>query len=408
MLWRFSLYGFLKNQKYYEPFLILAFLEKGLSFFTIGLLIGFRQICINLFEIPSGAVADLYGRRRCMILSFVSYVVSFVLFALARQLLWLFAAMLFFAVGEAFRTGTHKAMIFDWLAHQGREDQKTKIYGYTRSWSQIGSALSVIIAAGVVLLSASYNWIFWMSCLPYLLGIVNFIQYPAYLDGKVDSQLSLRTVYRHVFQTLRSCIGIRPLRGLLSESMLLTGGYTTIKDYLQPLLKYTALALPVFVALDDEQRSALLVGLVYSILYLLSAFSSRMADRLSRIQGGEDKTCKLLILVHGLLFMLLLPSLYYGYHLIAILAFVGLAMLQNIWRPVFLARMDQNTDNAMGATILSAESQAKSLFTMITAPILGLAVDHWGLWSVGSFGLLVVGILFVTTAGSSRNLKLEN
>ena len=28
---RFSLYGFLKNQTYYEPFLILALREKGLS-----------------------------------------------------------------------------------------------------------------------------------------------------------------------------------------------------------------------------------------------------------------------------------------------------------------------------------------------------------------------------------------
>ena len=81
MLFRFSLYGFLKNQRYYEPFLILAFREKGLSFFQIGLLIGFREICINLFEVPSGALADLYGRRRAMILSFSAYILSFLLLA---------------------------------------------------------------------------------------------------------------------------------------------------------------------------------------------------------------------------------------------------------------------------------------------------------------------------------------
>ena len=43
MLFRFSLYGFLKNQRYYDPFLYLAFLEKGLSYFEIGILIGFRK-----------------------------------------------------------------------------------------------------------------------------------------------------------------------------------------------------------------------------------------------------------------------------------------------------------------------------------------------------------------------------
>ena len=31
MLARFSAYGFLKNQQYYEPFLMLVFIEKGLS-----------------------------------------------------------------------------------------------------------------------------------------------------------------------------------------------------------------------------------------------------------------------------------------------------------------------------------------------------------------------------------------
>ena len=77
MLFRFSLYGFLKNQRYFDPFLILVFREKGLSFFQIGILIGFREVCTNLFEIPSGALADLYGRRRAMIFSFCAYIVSF-------------------------------------------------------------------------------------------------------------------------------------------------------------------------------------------------------------------------------------------------------------------------------------------------------------------------------------------
>ena len=43
MIFRFSLYGLLKNQRYFEPFLILVFLEKGLTFFQIGLLVAFPR-----------------------------------------------------------------------------------------------------------------------------------------------------------------------------------------------------------------------------------------------------------------------------------------------------------------------------------------------------------------------------
>ncbi len=102
MLFRFSLYGFLKNQQYYDPFLILAFREKGLSFFQIGLLIGFREVCINVFEIPSGAVADIYGRRHSMILSMIAYIVSFAVFAVSGSLWLLIPAMFFFAPAKPF------------------------------------------------------------------------------------------------------------------------------------------------------------------------------------------------------------------------------------------------------------------------------------------------------------------
>ncbi|MHC4982267.1 MAG: MFS transporter [Planctomycetota bacterium] len=183
MLFRFSLYGFLKNQRYFEPFLILAFRDKGLSFAAIGLLIGFREICINLMEVPTGAIADLAGRRRAMILSFVAYIVSFAIFAMSRQLWLLFAAMLFFSLGEAFRTGTHKAMIFDWLSRQGRSAEKTKTYGFTRSWSKLGSAASVIIAAVLVFALRDYTYVFALCIVPYLANVINLMTYPPWLDG---------------------------------------------------------------------------------------------------------------------------------------------------------------------------------------------------------------------------------
>ena len=50
MLRRFSLYGFSKNQQYYDYFLILAFKQMGLSYFLIGILIAFREIMINIYD----------------------------------------------------------------------------------------------------------------------------------------------------------------------------------------------------------------------------------------------------------------------------------------------------------------------------------------------------------------------
>ena len=69
MLFRFCLYGFLKNKRYFEPFLMLVFLDRGLNFFVIGLLIACRDLTVNVLELPSGAIADSFGRRRSMSIS---------------------------------------------------------------------------------------------------------------------------------------------------------------------------------------------------------------------------------------------------------------------------------------------------------------------------------------------------
>jgi MFS family permease len=92
MIRRLSLYGFLKNQRYFEPFLILILLDRGLDYFTIGLLISCREFAVNLLEIPSGVIADLWGRRRAMIASFIAYIASFVIFGLADDLCLVAAA----------------------------------------------------------------------------------------------------------------------------------------------------------------------------------------------------------------------------------------------------------------------------------------------------------------------------
>ena len=85
MLFRYCLYGFLKNQRYFEPFFMLVLLQEGLSYTWIGLLVGARDLTVNLLEIPSGVAADAWGRRRAMMASFAAYIVSFVAFALARS-----------------------------------------------------------------------------------------------------------------------------------------------------------------------------------------------------------------------------------------------------------------------------------------------------------------------------------
>lgn len=376
MLIRFSLYGFLKNQRYFEPFIILFFLSRGLSFTQIGLLVGFRELAINLMEIPSGAVADLFGRRRSMMLSFTAYIAAFAVFGSVSHFGLFFLAMFFFAVGEAFRTGTHKAMIFTWLRLQGRGDEKTKVYGYTRSWAKIGSAVSVILATIFVIWTSNYSYIFYFAIVPYLGGLVNFMFYPKELEGQPAAAVDIRTVLRHLWVCLKDAVCISNLRRLIAESMGFEGVYKAVENYLQPVVKGLALSLPLFVAMSDTRRSALLVGAVYFVIYLASAWASRQSYRLVNWAGGDQEGSRRLWLGVFVIYAAMIPLLYFHQYWPAIIGFVVLSLIQNFWGPLIVTRFDAFATETQGATVLSIRSQATSIATMIVAPALGVLVDY--------------------------------
>lgn len=405
MLTRFSLYGFLKNQKYYEPFIILALRDKGLSFLTIGLLIGFRQVWVYIMEVPSGLIADTFGRRRSMIASFVAYIISFIIFATSNTLWTLFAAMFFFAIGEAFRTGTHKAMIFDWLDTEGRTDEKTQVYGYTRSWSQIGSAASVIIATAAVLITENYTAVFWLSILPYMVNIVNFLSYPKWLDRSIETKISPGDLWRRLVSTITDSLKNKALRRTILESMTYKGNATLTKDYLQPLLNQMALALPVLIAWSFERRSAILVGSVFFLLHLVSSVASRKSHHIANLAGGVERASTMLWAVNVLLFSVSVFAFWRHSDIVAVGCFVMIIILQNVWRPILMSRIDNVSAADMGATILSMDSQAGSFYVMIFAPLLGLAVDKAGLWPVGAFGGIMALLMLLKTRVDNRNQR---
>lgn len=403
MLARFSLYGFLKNQRYFEPFLVLFLLDKlkdqPLAFTLIGVLIGFREVCINVMEIPTGLIADLWGRRRSMVLGWLAYIISFIIFALAPAYWMMFVAMFFFAIGEAFRTGTHKAMIFTWLRRQGRIGEKTKFYGYTRSWSKTGSAVSVLIAGALVFASGGYEYIFWLCLPPYILGLINLATYPRYLDDDIVNSrrdLTPGDVLRELGASIKLAATTRGLRGLFVESMGFEGVHKTIKDYLQPMLRQTALALPLFIGLASERRGAVLISGAYLAIHIASTIASRNAHRVQERAGSDQAGARRSWEINALCYGVLLVLLLLGHYTAAVIVFVALEALQNIWRPILMSRFDTVTPPERQATVLSVESQAKSLFTMIAAPLLGLAVDTLGFWPIGALGLAVAltGVLY--------------
>lgn len=389
--YKFCAYGFLKDLRFFDPFMVLMFLDKGLSYVQIGGLYALRELMINLMEIPSGIMADVLGRRRTMIASFTAYIASFVVFYLARGYAVLVAAMAVFAFGDAFRTGTHKAMIFDYLKLQGWADQKTHYYGHTRSWSQRGAALSSLIAAALVIRHGEYRIVFLFTLIPYVLDLLLITTYPASLDGprrtarlsegSVGASGSGRSVvdeFRFVLKAFASSFKDLFVLRAISNQALYTGYYKASKDYLQPLLAGLALSLPAFLSWGDRERSALVVGLVYFFLYLATSYASRSAGRFSERFESLARPLNLTMLIG--VGLGLISGLTYGLGALApaALLYLGIYVIENLRKPMGLAYVTELMNQDTLATALSAESQAETLFAALIALGLGFAADRLG------------------------------
>jgi len=389
MMVRFCAYGFLKNQRYFEPFLILAMIDWGLSFFAIGVLIAVREVATNLLEIASGALADTWGRRRSMVLSFSAYLASLLLFALSRHPLMLGLAMALYGAGEAFRSGTHKSMILTWLRAHDRADEKTTVYGYTRSWSKTGSALGVLVGSAWVLTTGDLDALFWMTMVPTALDLINLATYPSYLEGappRMDSGDDehagrISAAIEHLRATAHTIDESATLKRLIVESSGFMGTFKTTKDYLQPILLASATAwalgelIPGGVVSGQIEETALLVGPVYFALFVVSAVVSRRSGAFAKALGDEDRAAVWLWRALAAIWIVAAAGAATRTMGVLIAAFMALFVLEALWRPVILARFDDAGKDEQNATLLSIESQARSATTMILAPILGAIVD---------------------------------
>ncbi len=391
--YKFCAYGFLKDLRFYEPFLMLFFLEKGLTFLHIGGLYAVREISINLMEIPSGVFADALGRKRTMMVSFLAYIISFIGFYVASDYWMLIAAMILYAVGDAFRTGTHKAMIFDYLQLKGWQHLKTHYYGHTRSWSQRGAALSALIAAALVFWQGSYAPIFLFTIVPYVLDMLLIASYPKALNGpQVNSTRTVVEEFKHVLTALITSFRRPQAFRAIANQAVYSGYYKACKDYLQPILKSLAVGLPILLSLAGEERTAILTGLVYFSLYLLTSLASRnsgvFADRFNNLEAPLNGTLLVGIgtgLLSGLALLLEIP-------LLAVVLYLGIYIIENLRKPIGIAYVSERMDKAALASSLSVESQAETLFSAVIALLLGFFSNLLGL----GLGILVVsGMCFV-------------
>jgi branched-subunit amino acid transport protein len=217
------------------------------------------------------------------------------------------------------------------------------------------------------------------------------------MDIRKSSLTSLIPVYRTLKDSVLDALSVTALRRILIESMCYEGLFKTAKDFIQPIIVALVVSASIYPEMEQTRQVAILSGIVFFMLHLLSGIASAQAGRFRDNTGGDQAATTYLWRMELAVFLVIGIGMSTGSKWIVVLAFVGLAILQNLWRPLLISRCaDQCHENRM-ATLLSIESQAKSIFTCIFAPLVGLGVDSLAKYT-GEIRFLPVAILGISVS----------
>lgn len=129
----------------------VLFLDLGLKLEQYAILNVIWAVTILLFEIPSGALADVIGRRWMVIVAAALMVGEMFVFAFAPVGVWLFPLLVINRVlsgmAEACASGADEALAYDSLPDEGREERWRGVLATLMKWSSGGFFIAMTVGA---------------------------------------------------------------------------------------------------------------------------------------------------------------------------------------------------------------------------------------------------------------------
>ena len=350
--------SFLKNLSFFGSITIPFFIDWiQVDYTRIFLLQAWFVFWVFMLEIPTGIVADKWGRKYSIALGCLLFGIDMFFFGISRNYYIFYLSEFLGALGFTMISGADKALLYDILIELNEEKKARYYLARYEFFGTIGLLISFPIGSLIV-----SQWHYkGVLAFPFLLTEIILIM--AFLVLLWIEEPKRVRSDEHFLK-----MGINGLKTLYSHKKLrlFTLNYATISAitffmfwFYQTLLRQIAVNVGYF-------------GLVGSGCNLFAAIL------LSRLKTLE----KYLGISHLILFTALIPGLLYiglslnknlFFVLIAVFSVVGLKLLR---MPILLDFINQMIKSQNRATLLSTVSILEKAIIFILYPFVGLMADY--------------------------------
>ena len=364
------------------PIIILFFKENGLSLTEIMTLQAAYSLTVALFEVPSGYLADMFGRKSCIVFSTIFSFVGFLFFCFFSGFYYFLVAQILVGFAGSLISGSDSAIIYDTLLQINNKDSYAKIEGRNYAIGNFSEATAGIFG-GFLAVSSIYLPVYAQTAFIFLSIPIAFTLVEPEIKNITSSKNSLHSIFILVKSTL---VENSKLRWLIVYSSAMGVATLSMAWFSQPF----------FIAID---LPLVLFGIFWALLNFSSGISSYNSHYFSN--KFNYKSLIYFSVIMSLSFFLLGFSIItYGLFFIFIIYF-----LRGIVTPILRNEINKITSSNIRATVLSVRSFIIRVSFAILAPILGFIAEHNSLSITFYFLAIVVG--FSTLLSAFKLNKLE-
>ncbi len=388
LLWPFYLEALIAPIIFFMPaFVVVYFRDLGLSAFQISLLTMMMPLSMFLFEIPTGAVADIYGRKFSVLLGAIIEglaLISVFFFDNYYMLLFSFAII---GLGGTFGSGAREAWVTDLI----KNEKKNFLHDYfvkLTSISSFGLVVSGILGAFLVkLFGISIIWIF--------AGISFFTTF--LLLGLAKENFVKRNVkIRNSFEQIKkqSLVSLRYAKNHpILFLFLIASAISVFAGVFSGDLAWVTF-------LQELNFPEYAFGYMWSVMALAGIFAPFISFKFMK-KGNERKFLFISVFL-GILVLILI--LFVNTILFALFILLSSLFFVHMRFPVERSYFHRFVKNKLRATLGSVESMLMGIIGIIAMPLAGLSVDYLGArYTILLSALLMIpsAIIFLRIKGSA-------
>ena len=340
------------------PIVVLFYQNNGMGMHEIFQLKAIYSVAIVAMEIPSGWMADVWGRKKTLLLGSILGSAGFFIYSFSYGF-WAFAvAEIILGVGHSFVSGADSALLFDSLKASNKTDQYVKQEGRITSAGNFAEAIAGV--AGGFLAAISLRTPFYFQFFVAAMAIPASLTLAEPKIHVAEHIHSIRKLAVNIGRTLKSNHNLRI--AILFSSI--TGTATlTFAWLVQPFFK--AINLPVE-----------LFGIFWTALNLTVGFTSVFAHWVENLLG---KRYTLLFIIIFLSAGYLFSGIYISYWgMIFLFMFY---LVRGIATPVLKNHINMFTPGEVRATMLSVRNFIIRIVFAVIGPLLGWLTDNISLES---------------------------